>query len=183
MFTESQDKAGVSERMTILWSPCCGRAVAAVAAPAQVSTSESVGPGEHKASTYSSSNLFQNVSPNDCSFNSSTGHSLRQDLRFFQVLKFNVILKHSISNSKFRTGHEFLFNVVLPIHSSCHSNLSKASMEWTKHRWLIVNLNLVSHRKQSASTETVTSWRKRETWRRWALIQNEYWLLHYCLQR
>ena len=64
-----------------------------------------------------------------------------------------------------------------------HSNLSKASMEWTKHRWLIVNLNLVSHRKQSASTETVTSWRKRETWRRWALIPNEYWLLHYCLQR
>ena len=119
MFTESQDKAGVSARMTILWSPCCGRAVAAVAAPAQVFTSESVGPGEHKASTYSSSNLFQNVSPNDCSFNSSTGHSLRQDLRFFQVLKFNVILKHSISNSKFRTGHDFLFNVVLSIHPSC----------------------------------------------------------------
>lgn len=66
-----------------------------------------------------------------------------------------------------------------------HSNLSKASMEWTKHRWLIVNLNLVSHRKQSASTETVTSWRKREleTWRRWALIPNEYLLLHYCLRR
>ena len=142
------------------------------------------GPGSTRH-PLSSSNLFQNVSPNDCSFNSSTGHSLQQDLRFFQVIKFNVILKHSISNSKFRTGHEFLFNVVLPIHSSCHSNLSKASMEWTKHRWLIVNLNLVSHRKQSASTETVTSWRKREleTWRRWALIQNEYLLLHYCLRR
>ena len=38
---------------------------------------------------------------------------------FFQVIKFNVILKHSISNSKFRTGHELLFNVVLPIHPSC----------------------------------------------------------------
>ena len=40
------------------------------------------GPGSTRH-PLSSSNLFQNVSPNDCSFNSSTGHSLRQDLRFF----------------------------------------------------------------------------------------------------
>ena len=45
---------------------------------------------------------------------------------FFQVIKFNVILKHSISNSKFRTGHDFLFNVVLSIHPSCPFKSAKS---------------------------------------------------------